>query len=153
MSTVPVSSPEQHTLRLPLERVGSRASQGIAWSSIFFAVLQSICTFFVALDWFRVAIGISSFTLSASIGKALDRFHADWIRIPMIVLALSGALLNLVILVQVLHLRNRPAAQWRRVPLTTRKIWSERLQWTLAVGTVFLVGLEEFLHIRWSGHL
>src|SRR5271155_3609796 len=70
----------------------------IAWSSFFFACLQSICTFFALSDGLRLAIGIGSLAMSAGVDAALDRFHADWIRVPMVLLALFGSSLNLVIL-------------------------------------------------------
>jgi hypothetical protein len=60
----------------------------IGWSSFFFALLQSICTFFLALSGLRFFIGVGSLAMSASIPEALDKFHADWIRIPMMALAL-----------------------------------------------------------------
>ena len=125
----------------------------IAWSSFFFALLQSVCTFFAALDGLRLAIGIGSLAVSAGVGTAMDRFHQDWIRVPMMGLALVGSLLNLVILAQVRHLRNRPASQWRRIPLSPHKIRMERVQIVLSIATLVLIGLEEYLHLRWCGHL
>jgi len=125
----------------------------IAWSSFFFALLQSICTFFAALDGLRLVIGVGSLAVSAGIGTAMDRFHQDWIRVPMIGLALLGSLLNLVILMQVRHLRNRPASRWRQRPLSPHKIRMERVQMVLSLATLVLIGLEEYLHFRWCGHL
>ncbi|AEU36585.1 hypothetical protein [Granulicella mallensis] len=125
----------------------------IAWSSFFFALLQSVCTFFAALDGLRLAIGIGSLAVSAGVGTAMDRFHQDWIRVPMMGLALVGSLLNLVILAQVRHLRNRPASQWRRIPLSPHKIRMEQVQILLSIATLVLIGLEEYLHLRWCGHL
>ena len=83
----------------------------------------------------------------------MDRFHQDWIRVPMIGLALLGSLLNLVILMQVRHLRNRPASRWRQRPLSPHKIRMERVQMVLSLATLILIGLEEYLHFRWCGHL
>jgi hypothetical protein len=58
-------------------------------------LLQSICTF-AAVDGLRLVIGVGSLAVSAGIGTAMDRFHQDWIRVPMIVLALLGSSLNLM---------------------------------------------------------
>jgi hypothetical protein len=125
------------------------SAQGvIAWSSFLFAVLQSICTFFVALDGLRFLIGAGSLALSAATGAALDRFHANWIRIPMIGLALLGSLLNLAILMQIRRLRRRPASQWRQKPLSAHKIRMERMQWILSTATLVLIGIEEFQHFH-----
>ena len=125
----------------------------IAWSSFFFALLQSICTFFAAVSGLRLVIGVGSLAMSAGAAAMLDRFHTDRIRVPMIALALLGSLLNLVVLAQIRRLRNRPAAQWRLTPPTPRTIRMERLQLVLSVVTLILIGVEEFLHVRTCGHL
>jgi len=141
------------TTRLHSVQVNPGIAKGIAWSSMFFALLQSICTLFAAVDGLRIAIGVGSLTISAWMGSALDRFHTDWVRVPMMMFALCGALLNLIVLAQVRHLRNRPASQWRRSPLSRKKVWTERLQLTLSLATLLLVGIEEYLHFRLRGHL
>jgi hypothetical protein len=125
----------------------------IGWSSFGFALLQSICTLFAAVDGFRVILGVSSLLISASLGSFLDQIHSDWIRIPMIVLALVGSLLNLAILIQVRRLRNRPASKWRQIAPTRRKIRLEHLQLLLSVATLIFIGVEEFLHLRLFHHL
>ena len=129
-----------------------RAQGVIAWSSFFFTVLQSICTFFAAVDGLRLVIGVGSLAVSAGIGTAMDRFHQDWIRVPMMVLALLGSSLNLMILMQIRHLRNRPASRWRQ-PLKPNRIRMERVQMALSFATLALIGVEEYLHLRWCGHL
>ena len=120
----------------------------IGWSSFGFALLQSICTLFAAVDGFRVIFGVSSLLISASLGSFLDQIHSDWIRIPMILFALAGSLLNLAVLIQVRHLRNRPASKWRQIAPTRRKIRMEYLQFLLSVATLIFIGVEEFLHLR-----
>jgi hypothetical protein len=118
----------------------------IAWSSFFFALLQSICGAVVAINGLRLAIGIGSLALSTGAGAAVVRFHADWIRVPMIVIALLGSLLNLAILMHVRHLRSRPAAQWRQKPLSPRQKRGELAQLVLSLATLALIGVEEYLH-------
>jgi len=44
------------------------------------------------------------------------------------------------------RLRNRPAAQWRRVPLTAKKKASERLQLILSIVTLVLLAAEWITH-------
>jgi hypothetical protein len=123
------------------------AEQGlIAWSSFLFALLQSICSAVVAINGLRLAIGIGSLALSTGAGAAIVRFHANWIRVPMIVIALLGSLLNLAILMHVRHLRNRPAAQWRQKPLSLRQKRGELAQLVLALATLVLISVEEYLH-------
>ncbi|MGA7157716.1 MAG: hypothetical protein WBY53_12755 [Acidobacteriaceae bacterium] len=125
----------------------------IAWSSFFFALLQSICTFFVAVNGLRLLLGVGALAISAGFAADLDRFHHSWIRVPMIALALGGSLLNIVILIQIRVLRNRPSSKWRQVALTSGKIRMERMQWLLSIATIGLVVVEEYLHLRITGHL
>jgi hypothetical protein len=154
MSTTLANPPESEKTQSRLIPVETGTAKGvIAWSSFFFALLQSICTFFAAVDGLRLVIGVGSLAMSTWMGAALDRFHSDWIRVPMMGLALSGALLNLVVLAQVRYLRNRPASRWRQEPLSQHKIRMERVQLGLSVATLVLIGIEEYLHMRWCGHL
>ena len=125
----------------------------IAWSSLAFAVLQSVCTFFAAMNGLRVGIGLGSLALAASTTSAIDRFHNGWLRVPMIVLAVLGSILNLIVLWQIRRLRNLPAAQWRQAPQKPSKLRSERLQLVLSILTLILVALEERQHLIWLRHL
>ena len=154
MSTILAKPPAFKRALLQLRAAGNDSAQGvIVWSSFFFAVLQSICTFFAAVDGLRLVIGVGSLAVSAGIGTAMDRFHQDWIRVPMMLLALLGSSLNLVILMQIRHLRNRPASRWRQRPLSPSRIRMERAQMALSLATLVLIGVEEYLHFRWCGHL
>jgi hypothetical protein len=123
-----------------------RHKGAIAWSSFFFALLQSICGAVVAVNGLRLAIGIGSLALSTGAGAAVVRFHADWIRRPMMAVAFVGSLLNLAIFLHVRYLRNRPASQWRRQAVSPRKLRMERLQLVLSLATLVLLGIEEYLH-------
>jgi hypothetical protein len=125
----------------------------IAWSSLLFALLQSVCTFFTAANGLRFVVGLGSLVLSASAGAMVDRFHADALRIPMVGVALIGSLLNLAILGQLRRLRRRPASLWRQQRPSARKLRMERLQIVLSVATLALIAVEELLHYHYSGHL
>jgi hypothetical protein len=125
----------------------------IAWSSLAFAVLQSVCTFFAAMNGLRVGIGIGSLALAAGTASAIDRFHHSWLRGPMIVLAVLGSIVNLVVLWQIRRLRKLPSAQWRQTPQMPGKLRSERLQLVLSIVTLILVALEERQHLIWLHHL
>jgi hypothetical protein len=137
-------------MEAPLEASPSPADRSqvlwtLNWSSFGFAVLQNICAAFLALNGIRVAIGIGSLA-TASIFPVVFKFHSDAIRIPMMSIALAGALLNLLALWQIRRLRNRPSAQWRRVSLSSGQRRSEHLQLGLSVATLLLLALEYFLH-------
>ncbi|MGB9415730.1 MAG: hypothetical protein WCB58_05385 [Acidobacteriaceae bacterium] len=149
MTTTPVRP-------LPPEKIEVRENTvsvpgAVAWSSLLFALLQSVCTFFAAANGLRFAVGLGSLVLSASAGAMVDRFHADALRIPMIGLALIGSLLNLAILAQVRRLRHRPSSQWRLQSSSPRKLRMERLQAVLSVATLVLVAVEEGLHYHFHG--
>jgi hypothetical protein len=141
----PVKSQKSVAPMVPDELVRNRGV--IAWSSFLFALLQSICGAVVAIDGLRVAIGIGALALSTGAGAAMVRFHTDAIRIPMVVIALLGALLNLAILMHVRHLRNRPASQWRQKPLSLHQKRTELAQLLLSLATLVLIGVEEYLHL------
>lgn len=118
----------------------------LTWSSLVFALLQSVCTAVVAISGIRVAIGLSALAAAAGIHAPVTGFHSDAIRIPMMALALVGSLLNLYLLWNARRLRDRPSAQWRRVPLTARKKASERLQLLLSLVTLVLLAAEWIIH-------
>ncbi len=120
----------------------------LAFSSFIFAVLQSICGAAVAINGFRIAIGIGALVFTSGAGAAMARFHDNWIRVPMISLALLGSFVNIAILIHVRRLRNRPAAQWRRRALTNHEVRMERLQWVLSLAALVLIGIEEYLHFN-----
>jgi hypothetical protein len=143
MSTTPAEHIES---KQPLPVESSRAREVIAWSSFFFALLQSICGAVLAINGLRLAIGIGSLILTTGAGAAMVRFHTDWIRVPMLGIALIGSLVNLAILIHIRHLRNRRAAQWRRKALTNHQVRMERLQWVLSIAALLLIGIEEYLH-------
>jgi hypothetical protein len=150
------SSKSLHSRDVPgqiIPREGVRTRGVIAWSSFFFALLQSICTFFLALSGVRLVIGIGSVLLSAGATAALEKFHTSWIRLPMIGLALLGSLLNLAVLIQIRSLRNRPASQWRQRPLSSKEARNERFQWVLSFATLILIAVEECLHWNRAHHL
>ncbi len=121
-------------------------SRLINLSSIIFAVMQSACTAVIAVSGVRVAIGFSALAAAAGIHTPAHGFHQDAIRIPMMVLAFLGALLNLFIIWKVRSLRGKPAAQWRQQPVTKKKLNSERLQIALSVVTLFLLAAEWIIH-------
>jgi hypothetical protein len=130
-----------------------RTGRVIAWSSFLFALLQSLCTFFAAANGLRFAIGIGALAVGAAAGRFIDWFHSDWIRLPMVGLALFGSLLNLLVLWQVRRLRARPAAAWRVRPVSARKMQMEWVQFGLSVVTLVLIAVEEYWHLQWHHHV
>ncbi|MBB5342128.1 hypothetical protein [Tunturibacter empetritectus] len=142
-----VESEEILSPRMPAAKA-MRAQGLIAWSSLFFVLLQSICSFFVALDGLRVVIGVGALAGITQAGMTWNKVHTDWIRVPMIAFALVGALLNLAILRRARYLRRRPSSLWRQRPLTLRKIRMERVQLVLSLVTLALIAIEELTHFH-----
>jgi hypothetical protein len=118
----------------------------VNWSAFLFAVLQSVCSAFIALNGVRLLIGIGAFAAASGVLKLADRMHIAAIRIPMMVLALAGSVLNLVVLWQIWRLRRRPASAWRQQPLSRQKKMSEWLQFTLSILTLLLLAVEFITH-------
>jgi hypothetical protein len=125
---------------------GVRRARAIGWSSLLIALLQSLCTAVLTISGIRVAIGLSALAAASGIYAPARGWHQDAIRIPMLILATAGALVNLAVIGWIRHLRNRPSAQWRRRERSVRERRSERLQVILAIVTLILVGLETWTH-------
>jgi hypothetical protein len=117
----------------------------VTGASVVLAVLQSLCTAVVAINGVRVLIGVSALAAS-SIAAPLLQFHQDAIRIPMLVLAVVGSVVNLAVLRWIWHLRSKPEAKWRQQQITPQQRRSERLQVAMALVTLALVGVELWAH-------
>jgi len=118
----------------------------VNWTTFFFAVLQSVCSAFIALSGVRLLIGVGAFAAATGVLKVADRMHVDAIRIPMMLLALAGSVLNLVVLWRVWSLRKRPASAWRQLPLSKQKRTSEFFQFSLSALTLLLLAAEVAAH-------
>ncbi|MGA9669822.1 MAG: hypothetical protein WBQ94_11465 [Terracidiphilus sp.] len=131
----------------------AHARPWLGWSSLLFAFLQSVCTFLMAMAGLRLVIGVGSLALSAEASALLGRLHANWIRIPMVLIALIGTLLNLVAILQIRRLRKRPSSQWRQGPIEPQKVRMEQWQFALGVATLVLLAFEEAFHLKLFHHL
>lgn len=120
--------------------------QALGGTSLLMALLQSMCTAVLTISGIRVAVGLTALAAVSGIYAPARGFHQDAIRIPMLIVAAAGALINLAVLAWIWHLRSRPSAQWRRRELTKKQRRSERLQVMLAIVTLILVGLETWTH-------
>lgn len=125
------------------ERIADSRYLGI--SAFLFAFLQTVCPAVVAISGVRVLIGLGALAVAGT-GSLRHAWHADAIRIPMMLIAAFGAALNLFVIWHVRRLRARPAAQWRIAPLSASKLRSERLQIILAVLTFVCLAAEWITH-------
>ncbi len=117
----------------------------VSIGAVIVALLQSLCTAVLTINGIRVAIGLAALA-AGSIWEPVRAFHRDAIRIPMLIVAVAGAVVNLAVLAWVWRLRARPEAQWRRSEISRKQRRSERLQVAMAVLTLVLVGAETWAH-------
>jgi hypothetical protein len=143
---VPGSASAQENAAAPEPKKSLLDARLLNWSAIVFAILQSACTAVMAISGVRVAIGLGALAAAAGIHAPARGFHQDAIRIPMMLFAFLGAVLNLFVVWKVRSLRNKPAAQWRQKPLTKRKLNSERFQIALSILTLLLLAVEWITH-------
>lgn len=126
----------------------------IGWSSLFLAIVQSVCTIFVALSGLRLLLGAAAFGAAIGVMKFADeKIHIDAVRIPMVMFAIAGAVFNLVALWQVRRLRGRAASAWRQKAVSRSKFASERVQLALSVLTLILLAVESYYHLQHTHHL
>lgn len=125
--------------------------QWLNWSGLFLAFIQSVCSTFVAFHGIRLLVGIGAVVLASSAFHLAERLHVNAVRVPMMLIALVGALLNLLALWQVRRLRRRSASAWRQQPLTQSKRRSETLQLALSLLTLVLLVVEEAAHLHLKG--
>jgi Co/Zn/Cd efflux system component len=127
--------------------------QWLNWSGFFLAFIQSVCSTFIALHGIRLLVGIGAVVLASSAWRLAERLHVDAIRIPMMLVALVGALLNLAALWQVRRLRARSASAWRQRQITPVQKRSESLQLALSTLTLILLVAEGIAHFKLKGTL
>jgi len=138
----------------PLSVQAASRFEWVGWSSLFFAIVQSVCTVFVALSGLRLLLGAAAFSAAIGAMKVVDdRIHVDAFRVPMVMFALVGAVFNLVALWQVRRLRGRAASAWRQKSISRNRFASERVQWILSVLTLALLALETFYHWQHTHHI
>ena len=119
----------------------------VTGASLVFAILQSVCTAVLAISGVRLAIGLTAFALAGSIAAPVHWFHQDAIRIPMLLLASIGAIVDLMVLSWMRRLRLAPSAQWRLREQSKGEKRSQRLQLVLAILTLALVAVETCSHV------
>ena len=132
----------------------TRPSKWIGWSSFFLAALQSVCSIFVALSGLRLLLGAVVFSAAVGVMKIADRtIHIDVVRVPMLILALAGALFNLLALWQLRRLRARSASAWRQKKVSAGKLTSEWIQLVLSLAKLVLLAVESYYHVQYTHHL
>ncbi len=138
--------------QIPIDATEQDAGQGHSWiiglTSLFFILLQSACTAFMAISGLRLVIGVASLAAATASAHFLDSIHGQAIRIPMELLAIAGSAVNLYAIWRVRTLRARPSSQWRVAAVNPKKQRAESIQIVLALLTLLLVGVEWAIHIH-----
>jgi hypothetical protein len=142
---VMVASRRTETTELSGERGVRRWAVGL--TSFVFIVAQSVCTLIMALSGVRLIIGLGTLAAVAEGARGpATGFHQAAVRIPMMALAVLGSCINLYMIWRIRSLRKRPSSKWRQPPMSRRRLWGERVQITLAIVTLVLVGVEFLSH-------
>jgi cytochrome b subunit of formate dehydrogenase len=113
---------------------------------VLFILLQSACSAVIAVSGLRLLIGFGSLAAASFIPGFIFSIHTDKIRIPMMVIAVFGSVLNLYVVWRIRSLRARPASQWRVQPVTAKERRSETIQIVLSILTLLLVVAEILAH-------
>ena len=139
----------------PSESLKLESGTGRSWivaaGSFCFVLLQSACTAVTAISGLRLLIGLTSLTAASLIPGFIFTIHTDRIRLPMLIVAVVGSLVNLYVLWRIRSLRSRPSSQWRIQPPTAKQLRSERFQFVLSVLTLVLVVIESAIHHHLHG--
>lgn len=117
----------------------------LGWSSLFLALLESLCAMAVALSGVRVLLGLSSLLAATAAGPA-HGFHREALRIPILWASGFIAALNLLLLWNENRIRSNPAAQWRLQPLTSRQRRQRWIQIATSVAALLLILAEVVTH-------
>jgi hypothetical protein len=132
-------------------KAAPRPNWAVAITSFLFILLQSFCTFAMAVSGVRVVIGVGALAGAFGLIRPFVWFHHPIYRIPMMVIALGGSVLNLYFIWRIRSLRARPASQWRMAPVTPKQLRSENFQVALSIITLVLIAAEEIGHIIFHG--
>lgn len=126
------SLPEQNTLT-------THAKRGVP---LLFAVLESVCVFLIGLSKMGILVGVSSLLAA----EKASSFHSEKFRIPILLVAVIGSVVNLYSVWNFHRLRNAASAAWRRRPLSGGRKAKDAVLVVLSVAALVLVAAELYFH-------
>jgi hypothetical protein len=135
------------------ENDGKSRSWIIGVTSLFFILLQSACTAFMAISGLRLLIGIGSLAAATTGVRFLTSIHGEAIRVPMEIGAVGGSVINLYAIWRVRALRARGSSQWRMGQVSVKTIRAEWVQVAIAILTLGLVAVEWGIHVHLHGSI
>jgi hypothetical protein len=110
--------------------------------SLATGVVQAACVWLMAGNAVKALLGVGS-SVAAS-GSSF--FHSAPVRLPLMTFAALTASFTLFVVGNGWRLRNRPAAQWRRKPLSPRQKVSSLVAVAFSVLSLILVFAEILAH-------
>lgn len=119
--------------RLPVKR---------SWAVLLLAFIEAVCVFSVAAAKAGILLGSAA---AIATGWSVS-LHRDSIRIPVLLVAMTGAAFNLYLIWKRRRLRNSPAAAWRKRALTKRERLRTGIVLWLSVLTLILGAAEIYFH-------
>jgi hypothetical protein len=128
----------------PVEETQKPSSPSLLLSSAAFVggLVEGACAILVASASAKLFVGLGAV---AGAVRA-SRLHADVVRVPVLLLSAASAVITLVVLWNSWRARNRPAARWRKKPLTMREKCTSALTLLASVLTLSLVVGEVIEH-------
>jgi hypothetical protein len=118
-----------------------------SWMALGLAVLEAACVFAVAAAKTGVLLG----SIAAAAAGWTVALHRDALRIPALLIAIVGSMINIYLVWKFFRLRNAPEAAWRKRPLTAGNVLRISIVLGLSAITLLLAFSEIYLH-RQSHH-
>lgn len=109
---------------------------------LIFAVLESVCVFLIGLSKLGVLVGLASLLAA----EKASSFHTEKFRIPILLIAVVGSVVNLYSVWNFHRLRNASSAAWRRRPLTAQQKAKDTVLVLLSLAALLVVALEIYVH-------
>jgi hypothetical protein len=116
----------------------------LSFAALTSAAVQGICAFLIAMNSIKLALGITS----AATAGGSSFLHSDPVRLILRYVSAVLATVTLYVIWNAWRLRNRRAAQWRRVPLSKREKWMIAFGLFSAAASWFLIIAEVYAHQR-----
>jgi hypothetical protein len=102
---------EQHHAEEPTQGAEKPGSWIVGLTGLLFILLQSACTAVMAISSLRLLIGLTSLAAASVLPGFVLAIHTERVRVPMMLVAVLGSLMNLYVLWRVRSLRSRAASQ------------------------------------------
>ncbi len=124
------------------EQPSGRTSVLLSFTSFAGGIIQGACAILVASSTAKIFLGVAG--LAAAVKTS--ELHANIVRIPLMLISATFALITLFVLWNGHRLRNLPSAQWRKRTLTARHKAGIAFSLVASVLTLVLVVAEITIH-------